>query len=1008
MKKHRPENVGAVFFTCPAMIVMCVVLLFLSTQAVAQNSDVHLDGYIRTTFSERDGDFSHISGMAQTPDGWLWFARRGSLYRFDGIKPEPVDMSAGDDKDLGAVFATTSGDLWLAFASGRIVVLPKGDFRHPSAIRANGPVDFSSFMEDGHGDIWACGYKAIYKLHGKDFYPLDKESAPRAQHCYAGHVDTEGTLWVLTDAGVLTLPSGSARFEPSGFHAAWLDQHLDDPNGGASLRAYGNAYLSIVVALSGKKEATAHSQSFFRELTDSRGNIWIASPTIGLRRASSTNHAALTMLGQSLSSGAALDPSVWQVMSSAEGGELFEDSQHNVWAVTRSGLDRFRPTVATTLPLPPGDHAYAMLPEPDGSIWFGTAQSVRPYRWWHVGSKISPADGYDLDTTSAYRDKDGSMVLGTGGGLLRRFKEGKFQAISPLPPFGDQGDDVIAIARDGQDKLWVSIVRHPISKLDNGKWISKGGFNQLPDTGNRRAVTDSAGRLWLGYPHDLFIINGGHLERYSRDEGMDITSVGDIIPDGIPLVGGLNGITAFDGHRFHHIFSLDDAALTNINGMVRRKDGAVWLYGQKGGVRIGPGEIERAMKEPGYKVVLQVYDDDSGIPGAAQSAYPNPSLIEGADGRLWFAGDAGLAWLDPAKILDGNDPTAVIRSITSGNATYPSDTLPSLPPGTSSIQIDYTAIGQNDPARSRFRFKLDGVDKAWQDAGGRRQAFYSNLGPGTYRFIVETTRDDNTWSANAAHVDITLRPAFYQTGWFRILCGLFSLALLWIAYLYHLRRVTRRLRFRLEDRHAERDRIARELHDTYLQTVHGLVLKVSAVSEKMPEGEPKDEIARAISLAGAALVEGRNRVYGLREQANNNLDLASAFKDIGPVLDDEQRKPAFIVNSSGGMRFADPLVIDELYVSGREAIINAFNHAFASRICVDIHLDRHGIRVEIHDDGKGIDPQILQDGGIPGHWGLRGIQERLRLVGGECQILSNTSGTRVVLSVPAKRAYVNR
>lgn len=996
------------FFSCPALIVMCFFLLFLSTQAVAQDNDVHLDGYIRTTFSEREGDFSHISGMAQTPDGWLWFAGRGGLYRFDGIKPELVDISAEDAQYPSTVFATKSGDLWLTWASGRIVVLPKGDFRHPSVIRANAPADFSSFMEDGNGGIWACGYNAIYKLHGGDFYPLEKEFAPQAQHCYAGHVDTEGTLWVLTDAGVFTLSSGSARFEHSGFHAAWLDQHLDGPDAGFALRVYGNAYLSIVVAFSGKKEAAAHSQSFFRGLTDSKGNIWVASPTIGIRRASSTDPAALTMLGQSLGSGVALDPSVWHVMSSAESSDLFEDSQHNVWAVTRTGLDRFRPTIATTLPLPRGDHAYAMLPERDGSIWFGTAQSVHPYRWWHVSSKISPTDGYDLDTTATYRDKDGSILLGTGGGLLRRFKEGKFQAISPLPPFGDQGDDVIAIARDGQDKLWVSIVRHPISRLDNGKWISKGGFNQLPDTGNRRAVTDKAGRLWLGYPHDLFIINDRHLERYSRDEGMDITSVGDIIPDGIPLVGGLNGIAAFDGQRFHHIFSLDDAALTNINGMVRLKDGALWLYGQKGAVRIGPGEIERAMKDSSYKVVLQIYDDDSGIPGAAQSSYPNPSLIEGADGRLWFAGDAGLAWLDPAKILHGNDPAAVIRSITSGNATYRSDVLPSLPPGTSGIQIDYTAIGQSDPASSRFRFKLNGIDKVWQNAGGRRQAFYSNLGPGTYRFIVETTRDDNTWSASAAHIDITLQPAFYQTGWFRILCVLFFLALLCIAYLYHLRRVTRRLRFRLEDRHAERDRIARELHDTYLQTVHGLVLKVSAVSEKMPEGGPRDEITRAISLAGAALVEGRNRVYGLREQANNKLDLASAFKDIGPVLNDEQRKPAFIVNSSGGMRFADPLVIDELYVSGREAIINAFNHAFATRIWVDIHLDRHGIRVQINDDGKGIDPQILQDGGIPGHWGLRGIQERLRLVGGECQILSSTSGTRVMLSVPAKRAYVHR
>jgi signal transduction histidine kinase len=244
--------------------------------------------------------------------------------------------------------------------------------------------------------------------------------------------------------------------------------------------------------------------------------------------------------------------------------------------------------------------------------------------------------------------------------------------------------------------------------------------------------------------------------------------------------------------------------------------------------------------------------------------------------------------------------------------------------------------------------------------------------------------------------------------WFSIFCIALFVALLWLAYRYRTRQLTHRVHQRLEDRHAERDRIARELHDTYLQTVHGLVLKVDAVSHELPEGSTKDKILRALNLANLALAEGRNRVYGLRAGVTDNMDLAVAFQSVAMEYQGDSL-PQLQVTSTGAIKAADPLVIDELYASGREAIVNAFNHASAKVVRVEVHYDKKGIRVEVADDGKGIEPMVIVDDGIPGHWGLRGMRERMARIGGECHIASDgTSGTTVVLFVAAHHAYANR
>jgi signal transduction histidine kinase len=326
-----------------------------------------------------------------------------------------------------------------------------------------------------------------------------------------------------------------------------------------------------------------------------------------------------------------------------------------------------------------------------------------------------------------------------------------------------------------------------------------------------------------------------------------------------------------------------------------------------------------------------------------------------------------------------------------------------VPPGASNLEIDYTALSLTVPERVHFKYKLEGWDPDWQDVGGRRTAYYGRLTPGQYRFLVRASNNDGVWNNEGASIQIIALPAFYQTWWFRSLCALAALALLWMLYRLRFLYVERNLRTRLEGQHAERERIARELHDTFLQTVQGLVLKLYAVSIKLPEGDLRYSITSAVKLADDAASEARDRVQALRASSTVQVNLAESLERIADEYDDHHYPPVR-VKEVGTQTCKDPLIIDELYASGREAIINALHHSNAKLISVLVDNDREGIRVVISDDGKGIDPKVLAEGGKPGHWGLCGIRERMNRIGGTCQIVSNGhSGTTVTLIVDASR-----
>jgi signal transduction histidine kinase len=316
-----------------------------------------------------------------------------------------------------------------------------------------------------------------------------------------------------------------------------------------------------------------------------------------------------------------------------------------------------------------------------------------------------------------------------------------------------------------------------------------------------------------------------------------------------------------------------------------------------------------------------------------------------------------------------------------------------------------------NPQKVAFRYKLEGRDNTWEDAGTRRQAFYTDLSPGHYRFRVIASNSDGVWNETGATLIFSIAPAWYQTAWFRAFCTVAFLGSLWALYRLRFWQLHQKFAIALEARVSERTRIARHLHDTLLQSLQGLVLRFQSASNLLPARaeEAKERLDAAIAQAASAITEGRDAVRELRSETVMNNDLSHAISLLGKELAADrldQERPEFSVHLEGTPRSLHPILRDEVYRIATEALRNAFKHGRARRIEVELRYDERQLRLRIRDDGKGFNPQARSENRLVGHWGLSGMRERAKLVGGRLELWTELeSGTEAELSVPASVAY---
>jgi signal transduction histidine kinase len=436
-------------------------------------------------------------------------------------------------------------------------------------------------------------------------------------------------------------------------------------------------------------------------------------------------------------------------------------------------------------------------------------------------------------------------------------------------------------------------------------------------------------------------------------------------------------------------------------------DHSFWLYTICGLVRISRTELDAWAADSKRTIQVAVFDSSDGVRSIANAGGYSPRVAKSANGKLWFEAGYGVSVIDPRHLPFNKLPPPVhIEQITVDRKTYDASANLRLPALTRDLEIDYTALSLVAPEKNRFKYKLEGYDRDWQDVGNRRQAFFTNLSPRSYRFRVMASNNSGVWNEAGASLDFSVAPAYYQTTWFRLSSVAAGLALLAALYQLRLRYLKHEFNVSLEARVGERTRIARDLHDTLLQSFQGVLLKFYAATFKVSDERARTELEGVIEQARSAIAEGRDAVQGLRSSVTVTNDLALAMGKVGKELAAQDNGPQFDLQVVGEPRELVPIVRDEVYRIGCEALRNAFRHAQAKRIEAEIQYEPRRLQLRVRDNGKGIDPKVLKEGGRAGHHGLPGMHERAKLVRGKLAVWSELdSGAEIELTIPGSVAY---
>ena len=1010
----------------PNNIRICVTLAAISGVLASPvrglDPNKTISQFTHTAWSAKDGIPGPVQAIAQTPDGYLWLGTRAGLYRFDGLQFISWEAAPGGEKlprsSITSLFTARDGSLWIGFVSTSVGRLRKGVLRTYTA--GDGLLRrVQSFAEDRNGAIWAGGLYGFGRFENERWSRVGAELGYTALGAQQLVVDRQGTLWAATTGKnfglskvsaqvntILRLAANGKQFEATGLPVAYVSQLAEAPDGRTWAAEFGEHAVRPVLGPPRPKFALELQSAPYRIAFDGPSSLWIGSFTDGIRRARDLNHLELASLDR------------FERADGLSGNGIrsaFQDREGNIWFGTARGLDRFRENKA--MPFSTKEGLYG-IPEkgitatPDGTVWIMSFASnlVQRIVGGRIVSQTLPPYSQPASTGvfSIYSGKSGHVWLG-GSFNLAEATDGKFSYVR-VPRTSDKEEGVEAITSDSSGNLWIVVWegdKPAVRRLRNGSWTAFHNSPELPNCHCGVMFGDALGRVWLGLDGEVAVYENERVRRYSAPDGLPPGRVISIAGDraGHVWVGSEGGLSRFDGGHFASVTKENGLPGAAVSAILEDEDGFLWLAGPLGIVRVSPQEVERALSSPSYRMQTLFLDTTDGLPGLP---VPDPSnAVKTPDGRLWFLTTDGIAVVDPHRLpMNAVPPPVVIQSLTADNRTFTISPESHLRPKARTVEIGFTGLSLSVPERVMFRYKLEGYDNDWHGPTGTRLATYTNLPPRQYRFRVTACNNDGVWNQEGATLDFDIAPMFYQTNWFLVLCGAMAISLLWVVYRWRMRLVTARLDMQYTERLSERERIARELHDTLLQAIQGLMLRFQAAAKGIPEVLPARRVLEAaLDRADEVMAEGRDRVRGLRSREGGD-DLAQAVTNVAREFGDASHTACRVL-VEGDVRSLHPLVRDEVYRIGYEAIVNAFLHAQSREIEVEICYSAKELRIRIHDDGCGIDPSVLASGGKSSHWGVSGMRERASRIRGHLEIRSRAgAGTDVELTVPGGVAYV--
>lgn len=731
---------------------------------------------------------------------------------------------------------------------------------------------------------------------------------------------------------------------------------------------------------------------------DRDGNLWVARRGDGIERlrmpsALGPDHAPAPSTEFLAADGLTSDATI----------AVFEDREGNIWVATSLGLDRFRNAnvaveKALTKPAAYGDILHVAR---DGSVIIAQADSI-----YRARPRAAPelVEGGTGEPEAICDGPGGSIWVVLGDRIL---------VISPTSrrslarPLGTE-TGIYGCGLDRWGRMWMTAAGSGLFRQTANGWFNIPAKAEKQEFYPTQMVRDPAqGDVWMIWGTDRFARLDAEGQTLLTANRPSLGTIYTMAPTraGIWIAGADRFGRLKDGRITSFGFARVPG-LRGVNGIVQTADGETWALGYQGFVRMRSADLDRALSDPKFTAPYRLFDFVDGLPDryARQSMQ---SLVQGGDGRIWGATLAGTVWIDPAHITSNKLPPPVaIGTLIAGGIKYFDPKQIRLPAGSSSLTFGFAALSLGVPERVQVRYRLEGQDAEWVDPGRRRLASYTNLGPGTYRFRVIAANEDGVWNRKGAVLEVTIPPTFLESIWFKMLVGLLLLALGAAAYLFRVRQLEARLQGRFDVRIAERERIARELHDTLLQGFQALMLQFKAGVNRLPAGERKP-LDEALARAQGILVEGRDRVRDLRAPRSDTgletvlLDLA---RDITTGSGIDVR-----MTSEGTPHGLHPIAFEEIERICEEAIRNVVHHSGAGSLRIDLLWGARDLKLALRDDGRGIPEDVALQGSRAGHYGLVGIRERADRIGAELTISSRPGrGTEVALSIPAAAAYSSR
>lgn len=981
-------------------LIFFLVLSCAAPRVHALDPTVALDGYRHERWSELEGAPRYVDTLARSADGWLWVGSRNSgLLRFDGLRflpYETVDGSRLQNDSISVLRPARDGALWIGHGSGGLSVLRQGRYHHLLKPDESGSVFAIAIGADDAA--WVASWRGLFRVEGERVVRVGPElgyDGARAEYVLA---DGAGRIWATDGAALYLREAGARRFHLA--RPVRGDAMLLEARDGSVWLVLGKRFERVAPPAPRRLPPAATSTSSFQSLFDRDGNAWSGNCPVGLcvlRPASWRQSDGFTPVGAA----ERLDQP-WQ-MTSMLVLSLMEDVDGSIWIGTASGLQRLRDHAVHMVPglLDRGiSHA---APHPDGGV-----VAVRTHRLDDTASLVRIDHGKvndlpdPLATRVLDRAPDGTLVYGGQNGIERHGPAGVQRIPLPAAVAAAAAADTIRARKlvAGNDEVWLWTGRMGAWHYRAGAWTRPPVKEDHPQT----VAYDAAGRSYLGLRGNRLRIvdrDGAAVRDYGAGDGLDVGKFSLIAPGNPLLVSGKDGTQVMTGGRFRRLTVDLAEGLGTISGIVADAAGNRWINAERGAYRVTPDDWARSMADPGVALRGRLFDAADGYLGGGVTGLLSSTATMSGDGKLWFTGERGLAWIDPRKTTPNPATPAVeVLALSSGARRYPAGTDMELDQGTENLQIDYTAPSLRMPQRVQFRYRLAGSQE-WEDAGTRRSAFFQRLRPGTHTFEVMAINESGV-PGPVTSLSFHIAPRFFQTWWFLAACVLAFVVMVVQAYRLRTRRLAARIEGELLARLRERESIARALHDTFLQSVQGMLLRMHSAMTGLPPGSPaRAEFERILDAAEEVLEEGRDEVQGLRKGFEN----AGAFWQA--LLRDVE-----LIFPGGSKRLtldAAPGSVDRLPVRlrrdvqaiVREALVNALRHT-PGAVRLTATTSPRELALTVSDAGQGPDGCARDRAG---HFGLQGMRERAAQVGARLRIESGPAGTRVTLAIPVDPDY---